>query len=71
MASVNAVVGVSQEDVLDAPKVETVSGNVTDIFESSNQLLSLSTADLITMTVIPIGRMKKENEYTLHSFPDL
>lgn len=56
MAGVNAVFGVSQEDVLDASKVETVGSNVTDISESSNQLLGLFTADLITMTVTSIGK---------------
>lgn len=64
IASVNAFVGVSQEDVLGALKVETVGSNVTDIAESSNELLGLVAGDLITMTVMPIGKKEKENEYT-------
>jgi hypothetical protein len=49
IASVDALIRVSQEDELVALKVKSVGGNVADIFEGTNQLVSLFSADLITM----------------------
>lgn len=64
MASVDALIGVSQKDELDLLKIKTFGSNVADISEGSNQDLGLVSGDLITVKDTN-WHEHHENEYTL------